>query len=213
MRVPEPAGLRFQPAIDPTVPIATWTVFVSADDALIKTFHNGDPVPPSVEWNISEKMQYIPKGTTQLKAMLAVRDSAGAVIPSETKVINVSEITLSDKARSGGVDKNIDRYSLILFGVDQSDLSKEHQAAIDEIKKRIQSTSQVSVLGYTDRSGADDHNLRLSEQRAKTVAKALGLNESAARGVGERLPLYDNSNPEGRFYSRTVEVLVETPRR
>ena len=24
--------------------------------------------------------------------------------------------------------------------------------------------------------------------------------------------LYDNETPEGRFYSRTVEILVETPR-
>jgi hypothetical protein len=29
--------------------------------------------------------------------------------------------------------------------------------------------------------------------------------------VGETMPLYDNELPEGRFYSRTVNVIVETP--
>jgi hypothetical protein len=30
-------------------------------------------------------------------------------------------------------------------------------------------------------------------------------------GMGEKRLLYDNSNPEGRYYSRTVTVIVETP--
>jgi hypothetical protein len=32
-------------------------------------------------------------------------------------------------------------------------------------------------------------------------------------GVGESTLLYPNDSPEGRFYCRTVQVLIETPRR
>jgi arginase family enzyme len=34
---------------------------------------------------------------------------------------------------------------------------------------------------------------------------------SIVKGLGESVLLYDNSQPEGRFYCRTVEIVVETP--
>lgn len=213
LRSPNPAGLKLQPSIDPQVPIASWTVFVSVNDRLIKTFHGSNPVPPSLEWNISERMIFIPRGSKEMKTMLAVRDSNGAVIPSTSRSIALNEITLDDKAKSGGVDKSIDKYSLILFGFGKSDLTDEHKRILGEIKKRIVPSATVSVLGYTDKTGDDDFNLRLSDQRAKNVARDLGQPESVTKAVGEALPQYDNELPEGRFYSRTVEVVVETQRR
>jgi len=32
-----------------------------------------------------------------------------------------------------------------------------------------------------------------------------------SHGFGKTAPLYDNAVPEGRYYNRTVQVLVETP--
>ncbi|MBK7185460.1 MAG: OmpA family protein [Ignavibacteria bacterium] len=213
MRVFEPAGVRFMPSIDPRVPISSWTVFVSEDERIIRTFHAGEPIPASVDWRISEQSGVIPRGTRNIEYMLVVQDSTGDVVPSEMKVIPVSEVTLEDKKRSGGVDKSIDRYSLILFAFDKADLSNENQAIVNSVKGRIDPNAQVKIVGYTDRSGADDYNQRLSEQRARSVASALGLTNATVTGLGERLPLYDNTTPEGRFYSRTVEIVVETPRR
>ncbi len=65
--------------------------------------------------------------------------------------------------------------------------------------------------------GLYDHNKKLSENRARTVARAIeqyakGRYQSlTARGVGEDDPLYTNDLPEGRFYNRTVQVLISTP--
>lgn len=213
MRVFEPIGMRFLPSIDPRLPIASWTIFVSEDHRIIRTFHAGDPIPASVDWRIAEQSMLIQRGTRNLEYLLVVQDSTGTVVPSETRNIQVSEVTLKDKKRSGGTDKTIDRYSLILFGIDKADLTNEHQALVNTIKGRIAPNSQVKVISYTDRSGADDYNQQLSEQRAKAVVNALGTPNATVMGLGERLPLYDNTLPEGRFYSRTVEVTVETPRR
>jgi len=213
MRVFEPAGMRFLPSIDPKVSIASWTVFVSEDDRIIRTFHAGDPIPASVDWRMAEQSAFIPRGTRNLNYMLVVQDTSGNIVPSETKTINVSEVTLEDKKRTGGTDKSIDRYSLILFGFDKADITPENQTLINTIKSRITPNSVVKVNGYTDRSGSDDYNQRLSEQRARAVANALSVPGSAVAGLGERLSLYDNASPEGRFYSRTVEVIVETPSR
>jgi outer membrane protein OmpA-like peptidoglycan-associated protein len=32
-----------------------------------------------------------------------------------------------------------------------------------------------------------------------------------SRGTGEEEPLYSNELPEGRFFNRTVQVIIETP--
>lgn len=213
MRVFEPAGMRFQPSIDPRVPISSWTLFVSQDERIIHTFHDGDPIPASVDWRMSEQSAFIPRGTRNIEYMLVVQDSTGNIVPSASKNIPVSEVTLEDKKRSGGVDKTIDRYSLILFAFDKADVSPENQAVISSIKKNIEPGAQVKIVGYTDRSGAEDYNQKLSEQRARAVSSALGSTGASVVGLGERLPLYDNSTPESRFYSRTVEVIVETQRR
>jgi len=212
MRVFQPAGVRFAPSIDPKVPIASWTMFVTDGERIIRSFHAGEPIPTSVDWRVDEQALLIPRSLRELKYLLVVRDSNGLVVPSATQSVPLSHVTLADKAGTAS-DKSIDRFSLILFGFDRSDLTPANSVIVDNIKGRLTPSSTVRVLGYTDRSGADDYNLRLSEQRAKSVARALGQPESTAKGLGESLPLYDNSTPEGRFYSRTVEVLVETPRK
>ncbi len=213
MLVTTPSGLRFKPEIDPRVNIAGYTLFVAHDGNLLKTFAGGNPLPPGVDWRISESVPWIPKDAKEISYLVAVRDSSGVVVPSPTKTVPLERITSADKVRSGGQDIRVDRYSLILFGFDQDELSPDHKAQIAVIKDRIQPNSTVKVIGYTDRSGDAAYNQSLSERRARAVARALGLPESAASGRGETLPLYDNNTPEGRFYSRTVEVLVETPRK
>lgn len=213
MRVFSPAGFRFTPSIDPQVPIASWTVFISEDERLIKTFHGDSTMPPSVDWRVAEQEMYIPVGARTLEYMLVARDTTGRVVPSEMKVLTVNEVTIDQKQRSGAQDKTIDRYSLILFGFDKSELTSEHRSLIETVRGRITPGSQVRVVGYTDKVGSEEYNQRLSQQRASAVAHELRVPNAVVVGNGERLPLYDNDYPEGRFYNRTVEITVEAPRK
>lgn len=213
MRVFSPTGFRFTPSIDPQVPIASWTVFVSEDERLIKTFHGDSALPSSVDWRVAEQEMYIPVGSRTLEYMLVARDTNGRVIPSEMKVLPINEVTIDQKLRSGAEDKTIDRYSLILFGFDKADLTADHRSLIDNVRGRITPGSQVRIVGYTDMSGSEDYNQRLSLQRATAVSQELRVPNVTVVGQGERLPLYDNQLPEGRFYNRTVEIIVEAPRK
>lgn len=212
MKVFTPAGVRFEPGMDPKVPIASWTLFVTEDDRILRTWHGGNPLPASLDWRVEEQGRFIQPSSNAIEYLLVARDSAGLVIPSGSKRVNVNYVSIDSKRASGNSDKQLDRYSMILFGFDRSDLSSANQEIVDRIKANLTASSSVEVIGYTDRSGSTDYNFKLSEQRARSVAKALGVPENKARGVGETLPLYDNASPEGRFYSRTVEVLVETRR-
>jgi outer membrane protein OmpA-like peptidoglycan-associated protein len=69
------------------------------------------------------------------------------------------------------------------------------------------------VEGYTDSTGGDDFNLKLSQQRADTVREYLvsqGLADSTVtgKGFGKTNPVADNDTPAGRQKNRRVEIVV-----
>lgn len=71
----------------------------------------------------------------------------------------------------------------------------------------------LQVEGYTDSTGSDEFNQKLSEQRAETTCSFLleqGLSQDMvmAKGLGKTMPIADNSTPEGRQKNRRVEIIV-----
>ncbi len=80
----------------------------------------------------------------------------------------------------------------------------------------IKFNSTVEIYGYTDRIGDDNYNKQLAEKRAEAVKKILEAKVPSAKynvqGVGESVSIFDNESPVGRHLSRTVQVLISTPR-
>ncbi len=71
----------------------------------------------------------------------------------------------------------------------------------------------IQVEGYTDSTGSEVYNQRLSERRAESVKNLLvqrGVNPSSiyAVGFGENMPVATNDTPEGRQLNRRVEIKV-----
>jgi len=71
----------------------------------------------------------------------------------------------------------------------------------------------LAVEGYTDSTGSDEFNQKLSENRAGAVRSYLieqGLAETSvtAEGFGKASPVADNSNAAGRQKNRRVEIVV-----
>jgi outer membrane protein OmpA-like peptidoglycan-associated protein len=69
------------------------------------------------------------------------------------------------------------------------------------------------VEGHTDSVGADEYNMKLSENRANAVRDYLvqqGINDSsiAARGFGKSQPVATNDTAAGRQQNRRVELVV-----
>ena len=68
----------------------------------------------------------------------------------------------------------------------------------------------VVVIGHTDSIGSDANNRKLSEKRAKAVAKIIEAEGVPAKriktvGKGESDPIADNSTEEGRAKNRRIE--------
>ena len=71
--------------------------------------------------------------------------------------------------------------------------------------------STVTITGHTDRVGDPGVNMKPSQDRAPAVAAALTGTTPTTRGLGESQLLFSNDLPEGRFYCRIVDIVVETP--
>ena len=71
----------------------------------------------------------------------------------------------------------------------------------------------LEVEGYTDSTGSDDFNQRLSEQRASTVrdflvGQGLTADSVTAKGFGKAMPVASNDTTSGRQKNRRVELVV-----
>ena len=67
------------------------------------------------------------------------------------------------------------------------------------------------MLGFTDSTGSQDLNMRLSQQRADSVASALitqgvAANRIRTQGMGPANPIASNSTAEGKAQNRRVEI-------
>lgn len=85
---------------------------------------------------------------------------------------------------------------------DVADVMKEHP----EIRK-------VAIEGHASSDGDDNHNLQLSDARAKAVMAYLATHgveaeRMTAQGYGEKKPIGDNNTEEGREKNRRVEFNV-----
>jgi outer membrane protein OmpA-like peptidoglycan-associated protein len=102
----------------------------------------------------------------------------------------------------------------IRFDVGKATLKPESMGIINEVIDLMKEHPDLrfSVEGHTDSDGDDNSNLELSEKRAETVKSTMiGMGIAAERleskGLGESMPITDNSSPEGKANNRRVEFV------
>jgi outer membrane protein OmpA-like peptidoglycan-associated protein len=205
-----PQIVRFRPQVASEAGIAQWRIEARQNDKMLATMSGEGDVPATLDWKVDAGTTAIPRAADPIVYALTAQDRAGRSVTTPLSTIGVAQITIRKKRQEQVADKAIDRYSLILFDFDKAELNGGNLKIADFIRERLGPESTVSVTGYTDRIGDADHNRRLSEARARAMASALGLTSAHVQGVGEA-NLYDNTLPEGRFYSRTVIVEAEHP--
>lgn len=106
----------------------------------------------------------------------------------------------------------------VLFDFDKSDLKKEAKSTLDEVINILESLEdgqEIKIYGHTDNKGADDYNLKLSEERAKSVEsylKKFGDIDHltlTVKGFGKTKPIASNEDDDGRAQNRRVEIIFQ----
>jgi len=95
------------------------------------------------------------------------------------------------------------------FKTDSARISAQGQA---RLKKFFTETGAVSyiITGHTDSRASDAYNMRLSLNRANSVAKlaqSSGARIADVRGYGERQPAASNGTASGMAKNRRVEII------
>lgn len=208
LRTTNPPSLKFYATTQSAVDITKWSLQVSQQSRVLKEFTGTSKVNDPLIWSFSEEKASIPLLSYPLDYVLTGTNADNQTDKTLKQSIPLEQMTIRKKRSEQIADKEIDRYSLILFDYDKADIGNANKKIVDFIKPRIAKNATVSVTGFTDRTGDDEYNKTLSSQRAANAVKALG--KGSASGEGEKM-LFDNNTPEGRFYNRTVTILVETP--
>jgi len=205
-----PEEIRFRTNVVGPNGVSEWTLTANDSSSIDKNFSGESQTPPIIEWDLNIDQFTHASTIKPITYALEVHDSIGHDAVSPAKKIPINLITIQKKRGERVADKEIDHYSLILFNFNKSDLSVTNNRIVGMIKEYITPDATIHVTGYTDRTGDIVHNKNLSIERAQMTATSLGLSTDKAQGVGPT-NMYDNNLPEGRFYCRTVDIIVERP--
>ena len=129
----------------------------------------------------------------------------------ETDEVLHSKSLSSEQSLKG----NSYRLERIFFDYNKSSLLPKSRKQLDDLTaflKRFPGT-HILIIGYTDNTGNDQSNGKLSMDRAQSVADYLinkGIESSRLefQGLGSSFPIADNSNEDGRHLNRRVEFTI-----
>ncbi len=103
----------------------------------------------------------------------------------------------------------------VTFATNSSDLSPQFFNVLTSVSKVMKEFDKtvVEVAGHTDSDGSDAYNQSLSERRARSVSSYLQSQGISGQrmitvGMGESMPVADNSTPEGKQANRRVEITM-----
>ncbi len=106
-------------------------------------------------------------------------------------------------------------FDRLLFDTEMATLQPKSQEQLKNIAEILMAYPNVEVKigGYTDNVGDPKANLKLSEERAKTVMQNLvdmGINAKrlTAEGYGEKHPVASNDTDEGKAQNRRIAMRV-----
>lgn len=133
---------------------------------------------------------------------------------------NSTEYKLFDFLTNGTIDnsdktKNWIPMDRVYFKLGNATLTDQSKAQVENIAKILKNfpNATLKIGGYTDNTGDDAVNKKLSDERAKTVGKmfsdlGVGKQIDEAVGYGPEHPIATNDTDEGRAQNRRVDLKV-----
>jgi outer membrane protein OmpA-like peptidoglycan-associated protein len=107
------------------------------------------------------------------------------------------------------------RLNNVFFDFDKFNLRDESFVELDRVVKMMSENPalEIEISAHTDSRGSDDYNLKLSDNRAKSVrdyilSKGIAANRVVSKGYGETKPVASNETDEGRQFNRRVEFTI-----
>lgn len=209
--VPKFEKFKFYNFVDTTqIKYVRWEFIITKNGSQIHRQSEYGLPPIAIEWTPEEINKNTYSEDDDISYTLELYDEANKSAVISGKII-VSIKTLNKKTVENMNDKLIEKISLILFDYDKFDLEGRNLQIVEQIENKLKPNSKVIISGFTDNIGNEDYNKELSMRRADAIYNALSKGIKEKHAYGESIELFNNRLPEGRFYSRTVLIDIETP--
>jgi len=214
----DPPGIVAHPTMQAEAGVRRWEVVLRQADVVVqRASSDGDESMTEMVWTIGAGQG--DTTLTPISAVLEVEDSTGA------RIVAHDEMPVSVRRRArvvggrGRDDADSTIYTLVAFDFNDIEPLEENRKFLEEVVATFDGESQVEVVGFTDRLGEPAYNSGLSRRRAERVGAMLrdlaaqhGLNVSVVvEGQGANESRFTNELPEGRIFSRGVQVRVTRP--
>lgn len=158
-------------------------------------------------------------GNTALGAIIggAVGGTAGALIghKMDKQAAEIKQTVPGATVVRQGEGILVKFDSGILFDIDKTALKTVAQTNLHNLATSLQNNPQtnITIIGHTDNTGSDSHNMDLSIRRAEAVRSLIVAdNVNGARlttiGKGPSEPIADNATVAGRAQNRRVEITI-----
>jgi outer membrane protein OmpA-like peptidoglycan-associated protein len=137
---------------------------------------------------------------------------ASQLSPS-TPVVSTDTPDADDMAKQLEENGKVDIYG-IYFDVDKTFIKAESNPTLEQVAKLMKANPNLSlkINGHTDNTGSIEHNMKLSDGRAKSVVdklvKKYGVEKTRlqSEGYGDTKPIASNDTEEGKAKNRRVEL-------
>jgi OmpA-OmpF porin, OOP family len=107
------------------------------------------------------------------------------------------------------------RLNNVFFDFDKWDLRPESFLELDRVVKLLNENPAIVIelSAHTDSRGADDYNMKLSDNRARSVmeyilSKGISPERLSSHGYGETVPVATNDTDDGRQLNRRCEFKI-----
>lgn len=213
-RIAYPELIEFRPRAISNKGVSDWSLQISQAGKSLRNFSGNGSLTPQ-RWQI--RPNELSNSQINVEYTLMVQDSSGAK-KEVYGTIPVEYLSSTKKRSEQLTDKSISKFSLVLFDFDKAELTEDNARIVEEnVIPAIQYNSTVTIIGYSDDLGDANYNQKLSQKRADVIKKVLESKirdaKYTAKGVGENVPIFDNTSIIGRHLSRTVQIIVETPKK
>lgn len=205
-RIADPPIVRFRPNVVAESGLQSWRLELLQNNVLIRDYKGTDEIPSPLDWEINAEKTVKKLTENPIEYRLIVRD-----FDNQSQEIG-GIIRFSEKKQQREniqAEQLNEHFSLMCFDYDEVKLTKANSNQITHIRNLISNDATITITGSTDAIGKDDYNIELSLRRAKAIAKALKTHKAKVIGAGKDDKTFPNDLPEGRIYSRRVDISVE----
>ena len=205
-----------QPQIYSGYEIDHWSLKLTGDGSPIESLSGKGDIEPAYHLALADVGLRKLSTYRTITADIEITDRKGQSTLAKADA-NVRFIKRQERLAQKEGYRVLEKYALILFDFNRSDIKEHNKDIIDRIVARIKEipTATVSIVGHTDTIGHEAYNLDLSNKRAKAaydhiLAGGVPAGDNITyKGIGPHDALFDNELPEGRALNRTVTVTLE----